>query len=232
MKNSIAKLICSMLVLTASAAHADFKSDLVARFPSIAGSKIEPAFDGFWSVVKGGEVVYVRDDLSIMFNGDVIDLQNNKSLTNQLREANKPKINIADFDPSDAIIFGNGSRKLYIFSDPDCPFCRQLESELDKLQDVKVYIFPLPLTSLHPNARVIAEAIWCQRDRAGAWKGYLKGGVTPPVATCENPVSRNLALAAKLNIQGTPALIFEDGSFIPGMIPAQRIEYQIAGVKP
>lgn len=218
-------------ITTTLAAHADFAKDLVERFPNVAGGKIERAFPGFWSVTKGSEVVFIRDDLSILINGEVVDLVANKSLTAQLRAANKPKLDISELKLEDAIKFGSGSRRLFVFTDPDCPYCRQLETELDKLTDVQVFVFPFPLTGLHPNARVVSESIWCQIDRATAWKSYLQKDKNPTFATCDNPISRNLALGAKYQIQGTPALIFEDGSVIPGLMPAARIEAQLAASK-
>ena len=225
--------LCFLLasITTTLAAHADFSQDLIARFPGAAGGKIERAFPGFWSVVKGNEVVFIRDDLSILINGDVVDLATSKSLTTQLRESNKPKLNVSELKLNDAIKFGSGSRRLFVFTDPDCPFCRQLEGELDKLKNVQIYIFPFPLVSIHPNARVISESIWCQRDRAAAWKNYLQKDKKPAFATCDNPISRNLALGEKYKILGTPALIFEDGTVVPGLIPADRIEAQLAASK-
>lgn len=223
------KFAAALCALAASvAAHADFIDDLVKRFPVAEGAKIEKAFPGFYSVVKGGEVVFVRDDLSIMINGDVMDLKENKSLTAQLREANKPRMEVAKLNTKDAIKFGNGKNKLYVFSDPDCPYCKQLENDLSRLQDTQVFVFPYPLTSIHPNARVISESIWCSTNRQAAWKEYLLEGKKPKFATCDNPISRNLALGQEHLIQGTPALIFEDGTIIPGAIPLQRIEAQLA----
>ena len=230
------KFVFKLCMLLASlsatwAAHADFAQDLLERFPNVAGGKVEKAFPGFWSVTKGSEVVFIRDDLSILINGDVVDLANNKSLTAQLRDANKPKLDISELNLGDAIKFGSGSRRLFVFSDPDCPFCRQLEPELGQLTDVQIFVFPFPLTSLHPNARVVSESIWCQADRASAWKNYLEKNKTPPFATCDNPVSRNLAFGAKFQIQGTPALVFEDGTVIAGAVSAARIEAQLAASK-
>lgn len=212
-------------------AHAGFEEDLIQRFPVAQGAKIEKAFPGFYSVVKGGEVVFVRDDLSILINGDVIDLKENKSIATQIREANKPKLDVAKLNTKDAIKFGSGKNKLYVFSDPDCPYCKQLENDLGRLQDTQVFVFPYPLTTIHPNARVIAESIWCSPNKQTAWKEYLIEGKKPEFATCDNPISRNLALGENHQIQGTPALIFEDGTIIPGAIPLQRIEAQISAAK-
>lgn len=211
----------------AISAKADFAADLAAKFPATSGAKIEKSFPGFYSVVKGNEVVFVRDDLSIMINGDVIDLNVQRSLTTQIKDANKPKLDVSKLSTKDAIKFGQGKNKLYVFSDPDCPFCKQLEQDLGQLQDTQIFIFPFPLTSIHPTARVTAESIWCAEDKAAAWKDYLMQGKKPKFATCDNPISRNLALGEEHQIQGTPALIFEDGTIIPGAIPLQRIQAQI-----
>ncbi len=222
------KNLCILaLVLFSMPTHADFAQDLVAKFPGTAGAKIAPAFPGFFSVVKGGEVLFVRDDLSVLINGEVMDLVAKQSLTHALREANKPRINMSDLNPADAIHFGTGSRKLYVFSDPDCPYCRDLEKELSKLTNTQIFLFPFPLTSLRPKARVIAESVWCANDRAAAWKNYTLRAQQPKFITCDNPISRNLALGEKYQIQGTPALVFEDGTLIPGAIPAARIEQQL-----
>lgn len=226
------KSALAVLAVAASiTAHAGFEEDLIQRFPVAQGAKIEKAFLGFYSVVKGGEVVFVRDDLSILINGDVIDLKENKSIATQIREANKPKLDVAKLNTKDAIKFGSGKNKLYVFSDPDCPYCKQLENDLGCLQDTQVFVFPYPLTTIHPNARVIAESIWCSPSKQTAWKEYLIEGKKPKFATCDNPISRNLALGESHQIQGTPALIFEDGTIIPGAIPLQRIEAQISAAK-
>jgi thiol:disulfide interchange protein DsbC len=210
---------------------AAFMQRVNAHFPATVGAKIEPAFPGFWSIVKGQEVLFIRDDLSVMVTGDVIDLGKNASMVAALRAANRPHVATKQLDLHDAIQMGSGSRRLYVFSDPDCPYCRQLEPELAKLRDVQVYVFPFPLDSIHPNARTIAESIWCQKDKATAWHSYLMTGVAPKPATCDNPISRNLAAANRYQIFGTPAIVFEDGTVVPGAITAERIEAQLNAPK-
>lgn len=222
------KIIATTLMPLAMLAHADFAQELAIKFPGIANSKIEPAFPGFYAVIRGPEVVFVKEDLSIMINGDVIDLGSGKSITAQLRQTNKPVIDTSKLNINDAIAFGTGARKVYVFSDPDCPYCRQLESELGKVKDATVYIFPFPLASLHPDAKQIAQNIWCSKDKASAWKDYLVGQKPPIAKTCDNPIERNLAAGASLQINGTPTLVFEDGTLVGGAIPAERIEAQLS----
>lgn len=208
-----------------------FKTRLAQKFPMTADAVVKKAFGDFFSVVRGNEVLFVKEDLSILINGEVMDLQANRSLTSELRNAARPKINVAELDVRDAIKIGAGQDVLYVFSDPDCPFCRQVETELGKLQDVTVYVFPFPIAGLHPNATAIAESIWCSDDRAGAWRAYLTEGKQPAVATCANPIEKNIAAAKRFQLFGTPALVFSDGFVIPGAVPASVITAQIAASK-
>ncbi|OYU42658.1 MAG: thiol:disulfide interchange protein, partial [Burkholderiales bacterium PBB4] len=177
-----------------------------------------------YSVIRGGDVVFVRDDLSIMINGVVMDLRTQTSITEKIKDANKPKVDPAALPLSDAITFGEGEKKLFVFSDPDCPYCQQLEKSLAQLEDVKVFVFPYPLVSLHPNAKSISEAIWCSKDRSKAWRDYLLLGKKPTSPACATPIERNLALGDRMKVQGTPALIFEDGTVVPGAISLERIQ--------
>lgn len=219
--------ILSLLLLTATCHAGDFRSEFIKRYPFARDAKIAPAFPGYWSVVKNSDIIFVAEDLSIMINGEVIDLKTNTSLTNNLRELNKPSVNIALLKTEDAIQIGTGERKLYIFSDPDCPYCQSLEAELTKLKNVSIFLFPFPLTQLHPNAAKISESIWCSKDKASAWRAYLLNRTIPKNRNCENPIQRNIDLGVKFGINGTPSIIFEDGTIIPGAIDADRIEGQL-----
>jgi thiol:disulfide interchange protein DsbC len=224
------KLFIALLFLCASSARADFLQDLYVKYPAAKDAVVKKAFGNFYSVIRGNEVVFINDDLSILINGDVVDLKANRSLTATLRDANRPKFNISDLREVDAIKIGKGTRRIFVFSDPDCPYCRQLQSELGKLTDVAVHVYPLPLPGLHPAAAAIAESIWCSDNPAGAWNAYLIKGVTPVQKTCDNPIKRNAALAAKYQVFGTPAIVFEDGSVLPGAVPAATIEARLAAV--
>lgn len=209
-----------------------FRATLSERFPSTTGAKIEPAFPDFWAVIKDGDVVFIRNDLSVLVRGDVVDLKSNQSLTNFYKEANKPKFDVTQIDTKDAIVFGRGTRTLYIFSDPDCPFCKRLEPELALLKDVKIYILPYPLISLHPNAKTVAQHIWCAKNPATAWRDYLIGNKTPNRINCtDTPIERNLALGQKFNVNATPTLILSNGDIVPGYFPADRLEALIQGAK-
>jgi thiol:disulfide interchange protein DsbC len=231
-------LLVSMLASLASAAEqpadaaaleAQFASRVHERFPGTQSAVIAPAFPGFHYIVKEGEVLFVRDDLSVLISGNVIDLASNKSLVADIKARNPKRIDLSKLNVADAIHFGHGSKRLYVFSDPDCPYCRTLQPEIDKLHDVEVFVFPFPLTGLHPGARDVASAIWCQPDRAAAWDDYLVRHIAPKsVATCANPIERNVALATAIGLRATPSIVLPNGVVIEGGEMADRIQAQVA----
>lgn len=222
------KILATILFFACAYANADFLKDLRKKFPQTENAVVKKAFGDFYAVIRGNEVVFINEDLSVLINGEVVDLKTNTSVTAGLRNAHRPKIKISDLNLQDAIQFGTGRDKIYVFSDPDCPYCKKLEIDLAKLTDATVYIFPYPIASTHPQAVANSEHIWCASDRKAAWLDYMTKGVKPAAASCANPVQRNIALASKLQLWGTPAIIFEDGTVIPGAVPASVMQTQMA----
>jgi thiol:disulfide interchange protein DsbC len=124
---------------------------------------------------------------------------------------------------------GNGARKLVVFSDVDCPYCRKFEAELTKVDNITVYTFLYPIEGLHPKAVQASKQIWCAPDRNKAWDDYITRGSVPNNAgTCANPVDATIALGNKLKVSGTPTLIFANGQRVPGMVPAAQLEKLLA----
>jgi len=133
---------------------------------------------------------------------------------------------------ADAIktVRGNGQRKVAVFSDPACSFCKRLEPELAGLDNVTVYTFLVPFQG---QARPVA--IWCAADREQAWQRLMLQGdpsLLNPTAACEHPVERNLALAHRLGVQGTPTLIWADGSRTDGYVDRAVLEARLSQVAP
>ncbi len=211
--------------LTAAAdATNDFIQQLHSRYPATIGSTVAPAFPGFYSIVTGNEVLFMRSDFSVLLHGDVVDLKTGQSLSAKILTV---KADSSMFNPSDAIHLRPGTQRVVVFADPDCPYCRKLQPELLKLKNVEVDIYELPLTSLHPNASRMAQDIWCSTNPAKSWDDYVSKNILPTDKTCLNPLARNLALSEKLHISGTPALVFPDGTIHAGYLPAYQIQAQL-----
>jgi thiol:disulfide interchange protein DsbC len=142
--------------------------------------------------------------------------------------AEQPAVALAEWPIADALttVRGSGSRLLYVFSDPACGFCRRLEPELARLDDVTVYTFVVPLLG-----EALPSRILCATDREAAWTDFMQSGDArrlPAAATCAHPLERNRALARRLNVTGTPTLVFADGRRITGYAPAAQIEAALA----
>ena len=136
---------------------------------------------------------------------------------------------------NDAIktVRGTGQRRIAVFSDPGCSYCRRLEPELAGLDDVTIYTFLVPFQG---QARPVA--IWCAADREQAWHRFMLQGdasMLSVASACDHPVDRNLALAHRLGVQGTPTLVWADGSRTDGYVDRAVLEArlrQVAEVRP
>ncbi len=142
------------------------------------------------------------------------------------------QVNVAQLPLVNAIktVQGNGRRTLYVFTDPDCPYCRQLEHALAQLKNVTIYRFEYPLASLHPNATEVAQRIWCAPNRAAAWDAYEANHALPADnGTCANPIAANVAMASSLGLDGTPDLIAANGRVHEGMMSLDDLEHFVGG---
>ena len=228
-------LACLALAGPARAAVADpvtrIEAALKAAYPATSFRDIRPTpLPGIYEVTMGRNLAYVGSDARHFLFGHLYDMREQRDLTADRMEAAR-RINFASLPLADAItsMRGDGSRVLAVFSDPDCPYCRKLEQELAKLDNVTVHTFLYPLAELHPQARSRAIAVWCAPDRAATWRDLMMNGKTPPpAAECAHPIDRNIALARNLGVEGTPALFDVRGRHLAGAAPVQRIEAFLA----
>lgn len=133
---------------------------------------------------------------------------------------------------ADAIttVRGSGARTLVVFSDPACGFCRSLEAQLARLDDVTIHTFVVGFLG-----RELPRSILCAADPARAWHDAVVDARRPPPvvrADCGHPLERNAALAQSLGVRGTPTLFFADGSRAEGMLEAPRIEARLRAADP
>ena len=220
--------------LAAHAGGAEIRKAFLAQFPGAKITEIvKTPYSGLYEVFMDGQLVYASADGRYVFLGNVIDLADHKNLTEaRMNQLMKINFNSLPFDQAIKWVKGDGSRKLAVFTDPDCPFCRKLEPELAKLNNVTLYLFPYPIPSLHPGSEKIAEQIWCSADRIKAWNDYMLKGIAPTASpNCPNPVKKNMALGEKLGISGTPTLFFANGQRIPGLVPAEQLDRLLSAAK-
>jgi len=226
-----------LLGIMSGAVHADeasLRKALLADFP---GEKIESVkktpYLGLYEVVVGDELFYTDENASFLFLGHVIDPKTKQSLTSErlqeIKDARRISMDELPLDLSIKAVKGNGKRKLVVFSDPKCPYCKRLEKELVKVTDVTIYTLLYPVLN---GSLPTATSIWCSRDRLKAWDDFMLRGIAPPGKDCETPINTLVQTGQKYRVNGTPTLIFADGSVVPGMITAEVIEKKLNAAAP
>lgn len=220
----------SLLMFAGAVAHAGEKEIRQAFQKSFPGMEITSVskvpYGDLYEVVVDGQAAYATADGKYLLLGNVVEVASKRNLT-AMRNARLAEVKWSELPLAKAIkeVKGNGKRKLAIFSDADCPYCRKLEPELEKLDNVTIYTFLYPIVNLHPDAVPTSKQIWCEKDRLKAWKAYMLQGEAPKAkGDCANPVDEIVELGEKLRVTGTPTIILENGHRIPGYIPADKLD--------
>jgi len=229
----IALLLFALLTLTAHADEATIRKNLAERYPGSPPivSVLPTPLPGIFEVYTNDRLLYTDANADYLMTGALIDTRARVNLTQQrLLELNKVNFDALPFEHAVTLVKGKGERRLAVFSDPDCPFCKALEKSLANLDNLTVHVFMLPLADLHPGAAGIAQAVWCAEDRAAAWLAYMLEDVKPQGGkTCATPLAEIARLARGLRIEGTPAIIFSDGRIVPGALTSAQLEGLLAG---
>ena len=219
-----------MLGLNANAQEATIRKALAERIPQL--EKIDEVqatpMKGLYEVRVGTDVFYTDAKGNYLIQGELIDTQARRNLT----EDRINKLSAVDFAAlplKDAftIVRGDGKRKLAVFEDPNCGYCKRFEKDMLNVDNVTVYMFLYPILS--PDSAEKSRNIWCAKDRVAAWHDQMLRDKTPAAASCDTAaLQRNLAFGKKYKITGTPTLIFADGSRVPGAIGAQEVEKRLS----
>jgi thiol:disulfide interchange protein DsbC len=219
----------------ATAQEAVIRKNIAERlpdFPKIDEVSRSP-IAGLFEIRIGGNIFYSDEQGNYLIEGVLVDTKTRTNLT----EAKLEKLNAIDFASlplKDAIAVkqGAGTRKLVVFADPNCGYCKRFERDLLSVKDVTIYTFLYPI--LGNDSTDKSRNIWCAKDANKAWRDWMVEGVTPAkgAADCDASVlQRNVALGRKHRVTGTPALVFEDGKRVPGVMAADAVEKQLQASK-
>lgn len=209
--------------------EASLKKAIEAAYPKFKVESVtKTPYPGLYEVFMGGQIVYADEKLNFLIaEGRLVDPKTKKDITGErLEELTKIDFNSLPLSQAIKVVKGNGSRKLVVFSDVDCPFCKRLEqNELVNIDDVTVYTFLYPIESLHPDAANKSKSIWCAPNRVKAWNDWIFNNQLPTsAAKCDVPLERVGEMARKYGVTSTPTLFFADGKRMLGAQPHKEIE--------
>jgi thiol:disulfide interchange protein DsbC len=229
---------CAALLIAslALAQEAVIRKNLAERLPNLPtiDEVSKSPIPGIFEIRVGGtDVFYTDAEGNYLIQGNVIDTKAKRNLTEE-RIAKLTEINFDALPLKDAftVVRGNGKRKVAVFEDPNCGYCKRFETDLQNVNNVTVYMFLYPI--LGPGSTERSKNIWCAKDKAKAWMDWMVKSTDTPAApaTCDiAALNRNVEFGKKHKITGTPTLIFADGNRVPGAIPAAQVEKYLAEVK-
>jgi thiol:disulfide interchange protein DsbC len=224
------------LALLASAAsfaqEAAIRKTLAERLPQLKIDEVaRTPIAGLYEVRVGSDIFYSDDKGEYLFvRGSMIETRTRTDLT----EARVEKLLAIDFDKlplkdAFAIRQGSGARRMAVFVDPNCGYCKRFERDLATVKDVTIYTFLLPI--LGADSTVKANDVWCAKDQVKVWRGWMLDNVAPPKVNprCDTAaLERNREFARQHAINGTPAVFFADGVRKAGAIPMDQVEKLLA----
>jgi len=215
-----------------SAIEKKITTTLNNRFPGLEITSIRKSgLNGLYEVMLGAEVIYVSEDGRYLFQGDLLDLDQQANLTEERRKGARVKL-LKGISASDMIVFAPANPKysIYVFTDIDCPYCRRLHKDVPRLNEMGIAVNYLAF----PRAGVGSEtyrdmaAVWCAKDRNKALTD-AKMGIKIKADQCDNPVGRQFLLGQDIGIRGTPAIYTEDGRQLGGYMSPEEIGEAFTG---
>ncbi len=238
MKSFLAKLALivattSLTLSVAMAQEANIRKNLSERLPNLP--KIDEVsktpMNGLFEIRMGNEVMYSDAGGNFLVQGALIDVKQKRNLT----EERMDKLSAIPFDQlplktAFTQVRGNGKRKLAVFADPNCGYCKRFEKDLQKLDNVTIHHFLYPI--LGEDSVTKAKNIWCAKDKAKTWNDWMINGTTPPTANCDaSAVDSVVAFGQKNRINGTPLILFANGTRVPGAVPMAQVEKMLAEIQ-
>ncbi len=227
-------LMLVLMLALAAAARADEAQIRRVVEAKLGGAKVEgiqPGPLGLYEVrfrsPSGVRVIYTDANATHLFVGNIYDARTGDDLTGErLRKLNAIKFDTLPLDQAVKIQRGSGKRVLAMFSDPHCPYCRQFEQTLQKVNDITIYVFMYPV--IRPELEDHSKAVWCSADRGKAWLDLALNGKTPAASpACPNPVEKNLELGHRLGVTATPTIFFLSGERISGGLQLADLNEQL-----
>jgi thiol:disulfide interchange protein DsbC len=238
MKNTVNRLLACCLALIACGAlaqEAQIRKNIAERIPELKDidEVSKTGIAGLYEIrVNGSDIYYTDAQGNYLIHGSVFDTRQRRNITEErVEKLSAVKFDALPFQDAFTIVRGDGRRKLAVFEDPNCGFCKRFERDLQKVDNVTIYLFLYPILGADSGEK--SRAIWCAKNPGQTWQDWMVRSVPlPSPASCDSAsLTRNVELGRTYKIQGTPTLIFVDGTRVPGAVDTQEIEKRLNAAK-
>jgi thiol:disulfide interchange protein DsbC len=230
MKKIAIFLLAAALAAAALPARADEAEIRRVVGPMLRGATIEsvrPGPAGLFELVvrREGEarILYTDAKATVIIDGSVLEARSGRNLTEErLRKLTAIEWGQLPFQWAITATRGTGRRKIAIFSDPNCPYCKRFEEDLAKLDDITVNIFPFAIIA--PQSARQSKAVWCSKDRVKAWNELMFRRIEPQAAPdCDTPVEKLIEYGRRLGASATPTWFLSTGERYSGALPLDEV---------
>ena len=234
MKHIKSLLLLALTIFAVSAfANDAVKQELLKKYPEVKSERItKTPYGNLFEVFAGGEIFYTDEKVTFLLLGTLVDAQTRTNVSEaRLQKLNVIVFNDLPFEHAIKLVRGNGSRRMAIFEDPNCGYCKRFEQDVNTTDNITAYIFAYPI--LAQDSIDKSKSVWCSTDRLKAWQDLMLREKAPTAkTTCDTTaIDKVLALGRKMNVTGTPTTFFEDGERISGALTKERIESKLVAVK-
>ena len=194
--------------------------------PDTEPDRVEPApVAGFYQAIFGTRVVYLSADGRYLLYGDLIDIDKNLNLTEDARRSGRRKV-IEGLDEAGMVVFApqDVETRITVFTDTSCGYCVKLHQEIAETLagGVKVRYLAFPRAGVNSPTFETLVSVWCADNPQQAMTD-AKMGIAIETKTCQTQIGRHLEAAELVGVRGTPTIVLEDGTVIPGYVPAGEL---------
>ena len=233
LKKMLPLALATLFIATASADEAEIKKAMEAKLGAKIESVTKSGYLGLYEIYADGNIIYTDEKMTAFLAGaQLIDGKTMKNVTEErMHKLTAITFSELPFERAIKQVRGDGKRVLATFEDPNCGYCKRLAKDLQKLDNVTIYTFLLPILS--EDSLKKSKQIWCSADRAKSWNEWMVDGKAPNGKDdCDtSAITKNQEFGRRLNINGTPTVFFADGQRVPGAIPVAKIEQKLSQIK-
>ncbi len=178
---------------------------------------------------KSREILYISTDGQYIFNGSLFDVENRIDVTERKKgDLRLQRLSVFKDNRRINYYADDMQHLVTVFTDVDCPYCRQLHQQMTEYNELGIgisYLF-FPRSGLNTDSAQKAVSAWCSDDRKKALDQAMAGTQLTQLQ-CDNPVTEHYNAGIAIGVSGTPALILEDGTMIPGLVPPQQLKQRL-----